>query len=48
MIGNVFSWLLDGSHWTSTRFDVGIIDQLLAHLKFTGIALVIALVIALP
>ena len=48
MINDVFNWLTDPSHWTSTAFDTGIWDQLLAHIKFTLIALVISLVIALP
>ena len=48
MIGDVFNWLTDPSHWTSTAFDTGIWDQLLAHIGFTLIALAISLVIALP
>lgn len=48
MIGDVVSWLTDGSHWSDTRFDTGIVTQLLAHLRFCGIALAIALLIALP
>jgi osmoprotectant transport system permease protein len=48
MINDVFNWLTDPSHWTSTTFDTGIWDQLLAHIGFTLIALAISLVIALP
>ena len=48
MIGDVFDWLTDPAHWTSTAFDTGIWDQLLAHIEFTLIALAISLVIALP
>src|SRR6476469_633232 len=48
MINDVLNWLTDPSHWTSTAFDTGIWDQLLAHIKFTLIALVISLLIALP
>lgn len=48
MIGDVFRWLLDSDHWYSTRFDVGIVDQLLNHLRYSGIAVALALVIALP
>ncbi len=48
MIGNVFSWLTDSSHWTDTALDTGILTQLLAHVRFSLIALAIASVIALP
>jgi len=48
MIGDVFGWLTDSAHWSSTPFDVGIVDQLLNHLRYCAIAVVIALVIALP
>ncbi|MCW2848019.1 MAG: transporter permease [Marmoricola sp.] len=48
MIGDVFSWLSDPTHWQSTNFDTGIWGQLGAHLRYSAIALVIALVIALP
>src|SRR3954470_1630558 len=48
MIGDVFNWLTDPTHWQSTAFDTGIWDQLLAHIAFTLIALAISLVIALP
>lgn len=48
MIGDVVTWLTDGSHWSDTKFDTGIWTQLLAHLRFVGIALAIALLIALP
>jgi osmoprotectant transport system permease protein len=48
MINDVFDWLTDPAHWTSTTFDTGIWDQLIAHIGFTLIALAISLVIALP
>lgn len=48
MIGDVVGWLSDPSHWTDTRFDTGILTQLLAHVRFCGMALAIALLIALP
>jgi osmoprotectant transport system permease protein len=48
MINDVFDWLTDPAHWTSTAFDTGIWDQLVAHIGFTLIALGISLVIALP
>jgi osmoprotectant transport system permease protein len=48
MLGNVFTWLNDPSHWRDTGLDVGIMTQLTAHIRFSLLALVIALVIALP
>ena len=48
MIGDVFGWLTDPSHWQSTTFDTGIWAQLGAHVFFCLIALAIAVVIALP
>src|SRR6476469_4040196 len=48
MIGDVFGWLTDPSHWQSTTFDTGIWAQLGAHVFFCLIALAIALVLALP
>ncbi|CAB4903725.1 unannotated protein [freshwater metagenome] len=48
VIGDVVTWLTDPSHWTDTRFDTGIITQLLAHVRFCAMALLIALAIALP
>ena len=48
MIGNVFDWLTDSAHWQSTNFDTGIWGQLGAHVLYSAIALVIALVVALP
>ena len=48
MIGKTFEWLSDSSHWYDTRFDYGIFSQLQAHIRFSAIALVIALAIALP
>jgi osmoprotectant transport system permease protein len=48
MIGDTWDWLTDPAHWRSTNFDTGIWDQLVAHVFFCAIALVIGLVIALP
>jgi osmoprotectant transport system permease protein len=48
MISNVFTWLNDPAHWRDTNLDTGIATQLLAHIKFSVIALVIAAVLALP
>jgi osmoprotectant transport system permease protein len=48
MIGDVFDWLSDSTHWQSTNFDTGILAQLGAHLQYSAIALAIALVLALP
>ncbi|MDQ1732127.1 MAG: osmoprotectant transport system permease protein [Pseudonocardiales bacterium] len=48
MISSVITWLNDPSHWRDTRLNTGIITQLEAHLRFSGIALLIALLIALP
>jgi osmoprotectant transport system permease protein len=48
VIGDVFGWLSDSDHWYSTTFDVGIVDQLLNHLRYSVIAVAIALVVALP
>ena len=48
MIGDVFSWLLDGDHWRATGFELGIGDQIYNHVLYSSYALVIALVIGLP
>ncbi|ROR89447.1 ABC transporter permease [Nocardioides aurantiacus] len=48
MIGDTFGWLTDAAHWRSTNFDTGIWDQLLAHIGFCAIALVVAVAIGLP
>ncbi len=48
MIGDVFSWLTDSSHWGDTAYDTGVWTQLAAHIRFSAIALVIATLIALP
>ncbi|MBV9830895.1 MAG: ABC transporter permease [Marmoricola sp.] len=48
MINDVFKWLTDPAHWTSTNFDTGIWDQLVAHVVYSAVALGIGLVIALP
>jgi osmoprotectant transport system permease protein len=48
MIGDTFRWITDPAHWRSTNFDTGIWDQLVAHVLFSAVALVIGLVIALP
>ena len=48
MIGQVFDWLTDPAHWVDSRFDFGIWSQAQAHLRYSAIALAIALVIAIP
>ena len=48
MMGDVFGWLSDPSHWQSTAFDAGIWEQLGAHLRYSVVALAIALLLALP
>lgn len=48
MISDVLTWLNDPSHWRGTAAMTGITDQLLAHLRFSLVALAIALVLALP
>ena len=48
MIGDTFGWLTDAAHWRSTNFDTGIWDQLVAHVGFCALALVVALVLGLP
>jgi osmoprotectant transport system permease protein len=48
MIGQVISWLTDSAHWRDTALDTGITTQLLAHIRFSLIALAIAGAIALP
>ncbi|GAA4192714.1 ABC transporter permease subunit [Gryllotalpicola kribbensis] len=40
-----FAWLADGAHWAGPN---GIPQRLLEHLGYTGLTLVIAIVIALP
>ncbi|MGI8523638.1 MAG: ABC transporter permease [Nocardioides sp.] len=48
MIGDVFTWLFDADHWYTIGFNLGIGDQILRHVEYCAIAVVIALVIALP
>lgn len=48
MIGDVFTWLNDPAHWRDVGFQVGIISQLLTHIRYCTIALVIAAAIAVP
>lgn len=48
MISNVFTWLNDPAHWRDTRAFNGIPTQILTHLRYSAIAMVIALAIALP
>ena len=48
MIANVFHWLTTGAHWRSTHNYTGILTQLATHIRFSVIAVAIALVIALP
>lgn len=47
-LSDVFRWLNDPSHWRDTRFDTGIMTQLLAHLQFSAVAVGIALLIGVP
>lgn len=48
MIGDVFTWLNDPAHYRTTRSFTGITDQIITHLQYSGIAMAIALLIALP
>lgn len=48
MIGNVITWLNDPSHWRDVGVTLGIITQLMSHLKYVVIALIISMVIAVP
>jgi osmoprotectant transport system permease protein len=50
MIGDVLTWLNDPAHWRDRPYAsfVGIPSEIEAHLKFSGIALAIALVLAVP
>ncbi|MGF7238259.1 MAG: ABC transporter permease [Frankia sp.] len=48
IIQKVFNWLTDGDNWKSSHLNTGILSQLEAHIRFTGIALAFALLIALP
>jgi osmoprotectant transport system permease protein len=50
MIGDVLTWLNDPAHWRDRPYDsfVGIPHEVLTHLRFSAIALGIALVVALP
>jgi osmoprotectant transport system permease protein len=48
VIGQVWDWLLDSSHWQSSPLGLGITDQVYNHLIYSLYALVIAVVIALP
>ncbi|GAA4743425.1 ABC transporter permease subunit [Modestobacter marinus] len=48
MTDNLLVWLNDPQNWTGTRTSPGIGAQVLAHLRYTGIALLIAGVIAFP
>ena len=50
MIGDVLTWLNDPAHWRDRPYAsfVGIPSEVVAHLKFSGIAVLIALAIAVP
>lgn len=50
MITDVLTWLNDPAHWRDVPSDsfVGITSQVLNHLRYSAIALVIAVAIALP
>ncbi|GAB6900404.1 ABC transporter permease [Kineosporia succinea] len=45
MIGNVFDWLADGSHWSG---EDGITNRLIEHLQYSFGALVFVLIIGIP
>ncbi len=45
MIGSVWQWLTDGENWSG---DSGIGQQILAHLQYSTVALVLAALIAVP
>lgn len=50
MIGDVFTWLNDPAHWRDRPYDsfTGIPTEALTHLRFSAIAIGIALALALP
>lgn len=50
MINDVLTWLNDPAHWRDRPFAsfVGIPSEVLAHLRFSAIAILIALAIAVP
>ena len=48
MIGNVFGWLTTGAHWSGHGGTIAIGTQIQAHITYSFIAVLIALVIALP
>jgi osmoprotectant transport system permease protein len=48
IISRVFDWLTDGDNWKDSHLNTGILTQLEAHLRFTGIAVAIAVLVALP
>lgn len=45
MIADVFGWFTDPAHWQGSD---GVVNRLLQHLGYTALALVIALLIAVP
>lgn len=47
-MSSLLTWLNDPLNWTGTRFSAGILDQVVAHLEYTGIALVVAGGIGIP
>jgi len=48
MIANVFHWLTNSSHWRGGHGVSGVAAQLQAHVTYSFVAVLIALVIALP
>lgn len=48
MIGEVLTWLNDPAHWRDTGLNAGILTQLLTHIRYCAIALVLAALIAVP
>ncbi len=45
MIGQVWAWLADPSHWTGRQ---GLLARIVEHLAYTGAALALAALVALP
>lgn len=48
MFADVWTWLNDPAHWRDTADMVGIRTELVKHLEYSGVALAIATLIALP
>lgn len=48
IILQAFAWIFDPAHYQTTVLGTGIPDALLAHLRLTGVSLLVTVVIALP